>query len=104
MTTLAEFEPRPELVNPELEWLAGLSLEDFRQVFRGSPVKRTRYGGLRRNVVLAMASSGEARFLPLLEEMSRDEDPLVAEHARWAVEFLRSQLRQQRDGDSAPDE
>ena len=104
MTAVPELQPRPDLVNPELEWLAGLSLEDFRQVFRGSPVKRTRYGGLRRNVVLAMANSGEARFLPLLEEMSRDQDPLVAGHARWAVESLQSQLRQQGNDGRMPDE
>ncbi len=78
---------RPQLVNPELEWLARLSVEEFREVFRGSPVKRARFNGLRRNVAIAMGNSGDEGFLPVLEELSRDEDAVVAEHARWALCF-----------------
>ena len=33
-----------ELVNPDLEWLAKLGIEEFREVFRGSPVKRAKLG------------------------------------------------------------
>ncbi len=90
LTTIAEFQPRPQLVNPDLEWLAGLTLEEFREVFRGSPIKRTKYSGLRRNIAVAMGNSGEARFIPKLEKLAQDEDPTVAEHARWAL----SQLQQ----------
>jgi hypothetical protein len=37
-----------------------------------------------------MGNSGGERFLPVLEELSRDEDPVVAEHARWALSRLKS--------------
>jgi len=84
-----ELQARPELVNPDLQWLARLSLEEFREVFRGSPVKRARFAGLRRNVVVAMGNSGDDRFVPVLEELSRDADAIVAEHARWALQRLR---------------
>ena len=68
-------QPRPGLVNPDLLWLAQLSPEEFRAVFRGSPVKRTKkLNGLRRNVVIAMANSGDERFVPRLQELSNDED------------------------------
>ena len=90
VTKIGEFTPRTQLVNPDLEWLAGLSLEEFREVFRGSPIKRARYAGLRRNVAIAMGNSGERRFIPALEKLAQDEDANVAEHARWALRQLSS--------------
>ena len=93
VTKTPELQPRAALVNPDLEWLAGLSLEEFREMSRGSPVKRARFNGLRRNVAIALANSDEERFLPVLEELSRDKDAIVAEHARWALRRLRGELR-----------
>ena len=93
VTKTPELQPRASLVNPDLAWLAGLSLEEFREVFRGSPVKRARFNGLRRNVTIALGNSDEERFLPVLEQLSRDEDAIVAEHARWALRRLRGELR-----------
>ena len=93
LTKTSEVQPRAALVNPDLAWLAGLSLEEFREMFRGSPLKRARFNGLRRNVAIALGNSGEERFLPVLEELSRDEDGMVAEHARWALRRLRGELR-----------
>jgi epoxyqueuosine reductase len=98
VTLAPEFAPRPQLVNPDLEWLARLSPDEFREMFRGSPVKRAKYAGLLRNVAIAMANSGEARFLPVLEVLCRHPDPGVAEHADWAVRRIRSR------SDSTPDE
>jgi epoxyqueuosine reductase len=89
VTKAPELGTRPQLVNPELEWLARLSVEEFREVFRGSPVKRARFHGLCRNVAIAMGNSGDERFVPILEELSRDEDAVVAEHARWGLWRLR---------------
>jgi epoxyqueuosine reductase len=87
-TALPDFEPRERLVNPDLEWLARMSVEEFREVFRGSPVKRAKLKGLRRNVAIAMANSGDARFRPILELLAAEEDDVVAEHARWALAHL----------------
>jgi epoxyqueuosine reductase len=94
LTRIPGFETRPQLVNPELEWLARMSVDEFREAFRGSPVKRARYNGLRRNVAIAMGNSGEERFLPLLEELSRDLNAVVAEHATWALQHLRARSQQ----------
>jgi len=88
ITRTQELEARPKLVNPDLEWLAQLSVEEFREIFHGSPVKRARFNGLRRNVAIVMANSGDKRFLAILEQLSKDEDAVVAEHARWGVEHL----------------
>ena len=85
VTSLAELQPRRQLVNPDLEWLAGLTQEEFRELFRASPVKRGKYRGLLRNVVIAMGNSCDERFVSLLQRLAEDEDPLIAEHAQWAL-------------------
>jgi epoxyqueuosine reductase len=87
-TTAAEFQPREGLVNPALEWLAEMSEEDFREKFRGSPIRRTKRAGLRRNAVIAMGNSGHNQFLPALEKLKGDPDPAVAEVAAWAAKKL----------------
>ena len=87
-TEAPEFQPRPNLVNPPLPWLAEMQAEEFREVFRGSPVRRTKLGGVRRNAVIAMGNSGDHDFVPTLEKLCKDEDPVVAESAAWALQRL----------------
>ncbi len=81
-STAPEFEPRPGLVNPALAWLAEMSAEEFRAAFRGSPIRRTKRSGLRRNAAIAMGNSGNREFLPLLDQLAADEDESVKESAR----------------------
>ena len=57
-----ELEPRAELVNPALEWLAAMDEAEFERRFNGSPVRRAGFLGLRRNVAIAMGNSGQSRF------------------------------------------
>jgi epoxyqueuosine reductase len=85
----AEFQPRAELVNPSLEWLAEIGVEEFRRSFRESPVRRAKRSGLRRNAVIAIGNSGERKYLPLLEKLSGDEDEVVRESAAWAINALK---------------
>lgn len=87
-TATEEFLPREGLVNPALEWLAGMTTEEFRDTFRGSPIRRTKRTGLRRNAIIAMGNSRNQRFLSILDRLAADEDPVVAEHARWAADKL----------------
>jgi epoxyqueuosine reductase len=81
---------RSELINPALSWLANLDPEEFNRQFRGSPIKRTKRSGFMRNVAIAMGNSGEREFLPQLEAWTRDEDPVLAEAASWAIERFRA--------------
>jgi epoxyqueuosine reductase len=99
LTTTSDFQPRANLVNPDLEWLAGLTPEEFRDTFRGSPIKRAKRRGLLRNVVVAMANSGDPRFVPRLQELCEDADPLIAEHAQWAIRQLTASPAQSSDKD-----
>ena len=74
--------------NPPLEVLAELTEEQFREIFRGSPVRRPKYRGFLRNVAVAMGNSRDAKFRPILERLAEHSDPLVREHARWALAQL----------------
>ena len=85
VSSAPEFEPRPGLVNPDLAGLAQITPEDFREKFRGSPIRRAKLSGLRRNAAIAMGNSENKDFLPLLAELEADEDQAVAESARWAA-------------------
>jgi epoxyqueuosine reductase len=87
-TTEPEFQPRPGLVNPALDWLAEMQSAEFREVFRGSPIRRTKLSGIRRNAVIAMGNSGNRDFLPTLRKLTCDADSLVAESAQWASRKL----------------
>jgi epoxyqueuosine reductase len=85
---LPEFQPREGLFHPELKWLAEMDQEKYRETFRGSPVKRAKYSGFKRNLAVAMGNSGDRDFLPVLEKLAQDQDEVVAEHARWALKKL----------------
>jgi epoxyqueuosine reductase len=80
--------PRPELVNPALDWLAAMDAPQFKLHFKGSPLERTGRKRLLRNVAIAMGNSGNARFLPQLEAWAAGDDPVLADAAAWARERL----------------
>ena len=84
----APFEPRPGFVAPDLEELAGLDAAAFSERFRRSPVKRAKRRGLLRNVAVALGNSQDRSRRPLLERLSQDDDPVVREHALWALRRL----------------
>jgi epoxyqueuosine reductase len=89
------FAPREKLIAPELEWIASLTEDEFRETFRASPIKRAKYRGLIRNACVALGNSNVKRDSPahqrvikLLARLSENDDALIAEHARWALEKL----------------
>jgi epoxyqueuosine reductase len=88
-TSLPEFQPQERLYHPDLHWLAQMDEETYRRTFRGSPIKRAKYSGLRRNVAIAMGNSGNDAFLADLQNMAAGPDPVVAEHAEWAIKKLK---------------
>ena len=86
------FEPRPGLLAPDLAELAGLDEEAFRERFRKSPLKRAKRRGLLRNVAVALGNSRDPKKRAILLRLTEDEDPLVREHAEWALRQLRDSL------------
>jgi epoxyqueuosine reductase len=110
IVTIPQFQPRvfppPEetwtdqsstsqdesLYLPQLEWLLGLNEADFRELFRRSPVKRTKWRGLIRNACIALGNSGvrpgvadHGRISSLLDRLAASDDQVLAESARWAL-------------------
>jgi len=80
---------------PELEWLAGLGEEEFGAAFRGSAVRRAKWRGIVRNACVALGNSrlrtdsaAYERVLTLLKKLGDAHDPMIAEHAKWALERL----------------
>jgi epoxyqueuosine reductase len=57
-------------------------------MFRGTPVVRARYSGFLRNVAVAMGNARLPEFRAPLEKLAESPDPVVAEHARWALERM----------------
>jgi len=84
----SDLAARRELVNPPLEWLAGLELAEFERLFNGSPVRRAGFTGLRRNVAIAMGNSGLRRFLPWLQRWAVDETDALGQAAKWALDRI----------------
>lgn len=84
MTEAAEWSPR--VFSPPLARLAALGPEEFRAMFRDSPVDRARYQGFLRNVAIAMGNSGNREFREPLLRLVESGDPVIAEHAAWALE------------------
>jgi epoxyqueuosine reductase len=110
VSTVAQFQPRSllsrgkgesgapadaenaSLFHPRLESLLSISEEGFRELFRGSPVKRTKWRGLVRNACIAAGNSKfdqggptRARVCECLKKLAACSDPIIAESAQWAL-------------------
>jgi epoxyqueuosine reductase len=84
-----QLAPRQALVNPALDTLAAMDEPTWERWFNGSPVRRAKFSGFRRNVAIAMGNSGQQKFLPTLEQWADDPDPVLADSAHWAGQRLR---------------
>ena len=80
---------RTDLRTPDLIEFLALTDSEFKTRFAGSPILRTKRRGFLRNVCVALGNLGEAAALPALQRATSDPEPLIAEHARWAVEQIR---------------
>jgi epoxyqueuosine reductase len=67
-----------------------LSDAEFRVLFKDSPIKRVKRRGFLRNVCVALGNAGDASDIPALERAATDPEPLIAEHAEWAIRQIRS--------------
>jgi epoxyqueuosine reductase len=91
-TSIASPDEEESLFLPHLEWLAALDEVQFRDVFRGSPIRRTKWRGLLRNACIALGNSApargsahHARICTLLTRLSASPEPLIVESAQWAL-------------------
>ena len=86
----AAFSARSATVGMPLRDYLSLSDEQFRALFRNSPIKRIKRRGFLRNVCVALGNIGDSSDLALLERAAADSEQLIAEHAQWAIGQIRS--------------
>ena len=79
---------RADLAAPDLIELLQLDAAGFKARFAESPMLRTKRRGLLRNVCVALGNTGDESSLPALSRATSDPEPLIAEHARWAIQQI----------------
>jgi epoxyqueuosine reductase len=82
------FEPKIPL--PVLTSDLALTSVEFNQRFKKSPIKRARRRGYLRNVAVAIGNNGNENDIPVLELVIKDDEPLIREHAQWALEKIKA--------------
>jgi len=84
-----DFLARDEIFSKSLRDFLKLSDEEFRGLFAKSPIKRIKRNNFLRNVCVALGNVGEKEDLAVLEETLLDPDPMLAEHADWAIKEIK---------------
>ena len=83
------FKPRDVLRGRDARTLArellAMSQEEFSAAFRKSPMKRAKLRGLKRNAAAVLVNVGSGDDVDVLTRALDDEEPLVREHAAWAI-------------------
>ncbi len=87
----SRFAAREFVTMPLRDFLA-LDDDAFRKLFRGSPIKRIKRPRFLRNVCVALGNVGTSDDLPALKAAAADPDPLIAEHAQWAIRQIHSRF------------
>ena len=86
------YQPRDVLAGKDARPLARevleMSQEQFTRAFKGSPMKRAKLRGLKRNAAVVLGNVGTHEDVDVLTRALRDEEPLVREHASWALARL----------------
>lgn len=75
-----------------VEWLR-IEPGDFKKVFANTPVLRSKRKGFLRNLCVVAGNLGMKSTLPELERLRRDPEPLIAEHANWALSRIEEKCR-----------
>jgi len=83
------FAISPEIARMKLRDYLTLDEANFRRLFRDSPIKRTKRRGLLRNVCVALGNVGTKDDLAILQKATADAEPLIAEHAHWAIRRIK---------------
>jgi epoxyqueuosine reductase len=93
----ARLASRPEWVRPTLRWLLALDEDAWRTATRRTALRRAKHRFLLRNAIVAAGNSRDPELRPLLERHAAGADPVLVEHARWALARLGEP-----DGQGAP--
>ena len=88
--------PRDALAGRDARTLAReilqMTPEEFSGAFKGSPMKRARLHGLKRNAAVVLGNVGTSADTDVLTRGLGDEEPLAREHAVWTLDRLSSRV------------
>ena len=83
------FDARPVVAGKDARMLARdllqMSQAEFSAAFKHSPMKRAKLRGLQRNAVVVLGDVGTDADVPLLKATLQHDEPLLREHAAWAL-------------------
>ena len=88
------FSARRPTIGMSLREYLELNDAEFRALFKDSPIKRIKRRGFLRNVCVALGNVGDVSDLLALEHAAADPEPLIAEHAMWAIQRIRERCKQ----------
>jgi len=86
----AQLAPDVRILRTPLREFLALDDAAFKSLFAGSPILRAKRRGFLRNVCVALGNTGTDDDIPALERAAADPEPLVREHAVWAMARIRS--------------
>ena len=85
LSSEARFHARESIFDLKTRDILNLTREDFSRIFAKSPIKRIKLPRLIRNACVVLGNTGTKGDLPALKEVANSPDPLIAEHATWAI-------------------
>jgi epoxyqueuosine reductase len=101
LTNEPAFQARPDLEPVDLIELLGLSINEFRQRFRGTALMRAGRRGLVRNAALVLGNLGDPAALPALRESLNDSEPLIRDAAQWAIDRIENSKKIQESANTS---
>lgn len=87
--TADPLEVRDEVSHPDPVEILGMDEASFRARFSGTSFMRARWDGMRRNACIVLGNQRDPSGEPALVRALADPDPVVREHARWALHRIR---------------
>jgi epoxyqueuosine reductase len=87
------FARREDLSGLDPAEILGLDESAFRGRYSGTSLMRARFDGMRRNACIVLGNRGDACALPALRAAAGDPDPVLREHALWAIARIEDRAR-----------
>jgi epoxyqueuosine reductase len=88
------FSARRSTIGMSLREYLEIDDAEFRALFKNSPIKRIKRRGFLRNVCVALGNAGDVSDIPALERAAADPEPLIAEHAAWAIQRIEERCKE----------
>lgn len=87
------FSLRSDLSGLDAAEILGLDEAAFRARYSGTSLMRARWDGMRRNACIVLGNRGDPEAIPVLRTASADSDPVLREHALWAIARIENRVR-----------